>query len=134
MNSVTTIQFSRRLAVAAGFALPLAETVRRWHQLGDVSTWPFWLDDWAIGGFLLYGAWKTGRDTAEGRPALAAAWGFACGLAYASFFSELVALDQADPSGLPSSIVVALKGMMFMLAIATLVVTLKWRPCDGIVD
>jgi hypothetical protein len=120
-----TIQFSRRLAAVAGLILPLLETARRWRQLGDVGSWPFWLDDWATGGFLLYGAWRTGRDTAQGRPVLAAAWGFACGLAYTSFFSQLAVLDQPDPSGLPSSTIVAVKGVMFLVAIVALIVTLR---------
>ena len=53
------LQVSRRLAIVAGVVLPLAETLRRWSQLGQPSIWPFWLDDFAIGGFLLYGAWNT---------------------------------------------------------------------------
>lgn len=43
-----TLTFSRRLAVAIGILAPAAETVRRWHQLGDMSIWPFWLDDFFI--------------------------------------------------------------------------------------
>jgi hypothetical protein len=128
-----TIQFSRRLAIVAGFVLPIVETIRRWHQLGDLAVWPFWLDDWAIGGLLLYGAWRTRRDIAGGRPMLAAAWGFACGLGYASFVSQLAALDRPDPSGVPSGTVVIIKGMMLAVAIAALVVTLAWRPTCVIV-
>jgi hypothetical protein len=59
---------------------------------------------------------------------LAAAWGFACGLAYVSFFSEFATLDQADPSGLPTTVVIAIKGVMFAVAIVALVVTLRWKP------
>ena len=47
------VQFSRRMAIAAGVVLPLVETLRRWDQLSDFSVWPFWLDDFAIGGVLL---------------------------------------------------------------------------------
>jgi hypothetical protein len=125
-----TIQFSRRVAVVAGVTLPLLETARRWHQLADVRAWPFWLDDWAIGGVLLYGAWRTGRDAAQGRPVLAAAWGFTCGLAYISFFSQLAVLDQPDPSGLPPSMIVAVKGGMFALAIVALIAALRREAPD----
>jgi hypothetical protein len=69
-----TLTFSRRLAVVAGLVLPVVETFRRWNQLGDLRVWPFWLDDWAIGLFLLYSAWRVGKDSARGRPFLAAAW------------------------------------------------------------
>jgi hypothetical protein len=40
-----TITFSRRLVVIFGVLAPLAETARRWRQLGQLSVWPFWLDD-----------------------------------------------------------------------------------------
>jgi hypothetical protein len=35
-----TIAFSRRLAVILGVGAPLAETIRRWHQLGQISVLP----------------------------------------------------------------------------------------------
>jgi hypothetical protein len=98
-----TLGFSRRLAVVAGLVLPVLETARRWHQLGDFRVWPFWLDDWAIGLFLLTGAWRVGKEPARGRPLLAAAWGFALGMVYASFFSQLTTVDRPDPSGSPQS-------------------------------
>ena len=116
---------SRRLAVIAGVALPVLETMRRWHQLGDVAVWPSWLDDWAIGIFLLYGAWRVSRDAGSGRPVLAAAWGFACGLGYASFFSQMGALNAMDPSGLTPTTMVFVKGAMLTLGIAALVATVR---------
>ena len=116
--------FSRRLAILAGVVVPLVETLRRWRQLGDMRVWPFWLDDWAIGLLLLYGAWRTRSDAAGGRPALAAAWVFACGMAYMSFFSQLLALDSPDPSGVASITVVAIKGVAFAVVMAALVATL----------
>lgn len=124
------IAFSRGLALAAGVALPILETARRWHQLGDLAIWPFWLDDWVVAAFLLYGVWRTraGQDFARGHAVLAAAWGFACGQVYTSFFSQLATLGQPDPSGVASTTVVAIKGVMFALAIAALVVTLGWKP------
>jgi len=126
-----TIQFSRRLAIVAGFVLPIVETVRRWHQLGDLAVWPFWLDDWAIGGFLLYGAWSTRRDIAGGRPVLAAAWGFACGVGYGRLFSPLATVDRRGPSGVWTVVVVTVKGVMLAVAIVALVATLAWRPAGG---
>jgi hypothetical protein len=35
-----TLTFSRRLALAFGVLLPIVETIRRWHQLGDIRMWP----------------------------------------------------------------------------------------------
>jgi hypothetical protein len=121
------MRFSRGLAIVGGFLLPIMETVRRRHQLGDIHMAPAWLDDWLIGVFLLYGAWRTRGNDRDGRKVLAAAWGFACGLAYYSFFSQLAALNQPDPSGVASVTVVAIKGVMFVLALAALVTTLRTR-------
>jgi hypothetical protein len=90
--------------------------------------WPFWLDDWVIGGFLLYGAWRTAPGRVGGQTTLAAAWGFACGLAYASFFSQVTQLDQPDPSGFPSPLVAVIKAIMFALAITALVIVMRWKP------
>jgi len=65
----------------------LAETIRRW------STWrenpPALFDDYILGAFLLYGAWRVGKDVRSGQRFLAAAWGFMCGMAYLSFFGQL---------------------------------------------
>ena len=77
-----TLAFPRRLAILGGVVLPIAETARRWHQLGDPHIWPFWLDDWAVGALLLYGAWRTRRNDVSGLTALGAAWGFACAMGY----------------------------------------------------
>ena len=84
---------------------------------------PFWLDDWLIGLFLLYGAWATREDREAGRPTLAAAWGFACGMGYLSFFGDVMSLgaDVPDPSGLPAGLVAGVKGLMVGLAISALV-------------
>jgi hypothetical protein len=120
-----TIQFGRKLATVFGILIPAIEVVRRWHQLGDIAKLPLWLDDFFIGGFLLLGTWKTRRDTEGGRPWLAAAVAFAAGMNYASFFSQLAALDAPDPSGLSSLTVVTIKGLLEVLAIVGLVVVLR---------
>ena len=121
------MKFSRGLAIAGGIFLPIAETIRRWHQLGDITIWPAWLDDWCIGLFLLYGWWRTRHNFESGRASLAAAWGFACAMGYMSFFGQLMELDRGDPSGLPASNIVILKGVMLVAALVALVLTLR-RP------
>ena len=126
-----TIAFSRRLAVILGVLTPLAETVRRWHQLGQISVLPFWLDDYLIGAMLLYGAWRTGRDIRSGRRFLAAAWGFTCGMAYSSFFAQLERLNEPDPAPISSAWVAVIKGVGLALAILALVGTLKRSKEEG---
>jgi hypothetical protein len=120
-----TIAFSRRLAIIFGILTPLAETVRRWRQLSQISVWPFWLDDYFIGALLLYWAWRTSKDIRSGRRFLAAGWGFTCGMAYSSFFAQLERLNEPDPAPIPSTWVAVIKGVGFALAILALVVSLK---------
>jgi hypothetical protein len=120
-----TITFSRRLAIILGILTPLAETVRRWRQLGQLSLLPAWLDDYIIGALLLYGAWRTGKDIRSGRPFLVAAWGVTCGMAYSSFFSQLARLNEPDPAPIPSIWVAVIKGVGFALAILALVGSLR---------
>jgi hypothetical protein len=118
--------FARRLAVLAGVVLPLGETVRRWHQLGDPQFLFAWLDDWLIGAFLLYGAWRAGRDATTGQASLAAAWGFTLALAIGSFFTGV--FGDPDPTGASRAVVVVIKGAMLLLAIGALVSVLRWQP------
>lgn len=125
-----TIQFSRRLAIVGGILAPLAETIRRW------STWqqsPASLfDDYIIGGLLLYAAWRTGKDLPGGQRFLSAAWGFACGLGYASFFSQWSSMrsGEPDPAGIASKWVLLIKGVAVTLAIVGLVLSLRRLPVD----
>ncbi|MCI0389018.1 MAG: hypothetical protein MOB07_09685 [Acidobacteria bacterium] len=126
-----TIEFSRRLAIIFGILTPLAETVRRWHQLGQLSIWPFWLDDYFLGALLLYGAWRTGKDILSGRRFLAAAWGFTCGMGYSSFFAQLVSLNEPDPAPISSAWVAVIKGVGLALAILALVGSLKRQKGEG---
>jgi hypothetical protein len=120
------VTFARRLAVVAGVVLPIGETVRRWHQLGDPRLLWAWLDDWLIGAFLLYGAWRAGRDAVTGQASLAAAWGFTVAIAIGSFLTGL--FGDADPTGASRIVVVAIKGAMLALGVAALVSVLRWRP------
>lgn len=123
-----TIQFSRWLAIAGAIVLPLAETIRRW------STWqespPNLFDDYIMGAFLLYAAWRTGRDVRSGQRFLTAAWAFACGLGYHSFFGQLnsLRLGERDPAPISSEWVAVIKGIALTLAITALVISLRRLP------
>ena len=123
-----TIQFSRWLAIVGGILAPLAETIRRW------STWqqsPANLfDDYIMGAFLLYGAWRTGKDLRSGQRFLAAAWAFACGMGYYSFFGQLrsLRLHEPDPAPISSEWVAIIKGVALTLAIIALVISIRRLP------
>jgi hypothetical protein len=120
------VRFARGLAVVAGVVLPIGETIRRWHQLSDPRLLWAWLDDYAIGAFLLYGAWRAGRDPVTGQVSLAAAWGFTLAEALGSFFFGV--FGDPDPTGAPRGVVVAIKGTMLLFAVAALVSVLRWTP------
>jgi hypothetical protein len=122
------IRFSRWLAIIGGILAPLAETVRRW------STWqqspPNFFDDYIMGAFLLFGAWRVGKDVHSGQRFLAAAWAFACGLGYYSFFGQLDSLrrGQVDPAPIASEWVLMIKGVAWGAALLALVLTLRRLP------
>jgi hypothetical protein len=120
-----TLSFSRALALFVGIVTPLAEVARRRQQLLDPAALPVWIDDMLLGGFLLYGAWRVAADPHAGRPVLAAAWGFMCGMAYYSFFGQLQRLAEPDPSGLAPVWVIAVKGVGLLLGIVGLVAALR---------
>ncbi len=119
---------SRYLAIVVGIVTPLAETFRRW------STWrenpPALFDDYILGAFLLYGAWRVGKDIRSGQRFLAAAWAFMCGMAYYSFFEQVqrYRIGLSDPAPISSGWVVLIKGIGFGLAIMALLLTLKPLP------
>jgi hypothetical protein len=118
------ISISRYLAIVLGILTPLAETVRRW------STWrenpPALFDDYILGAFLLFGAWRAGKDASRGRPFLAAAWAFMCGMAYNSFFDQLHrnGLGIADPAPISSGWVAAIKGIGLGMGVVFLIFSL----------
>ena len=124
--------FSRYLAIVLGILTPLAETIRRWH------TWradpPALFDDYLIGAFLLYGAWRVGKDARTGQRFLAAAWAFMCGMAYSSFFGQLHRLStgEIDPAPIPSAWVAAIKGFGLALSVIALIMTLRRLPTSEV--
>jgi hypothetical protein len=114
---VSRLAISRRLAYVFGVLTPVAETGRRW------GTWwvdpPAFLDDFVLGAFLVAGAWATRESSSvRGRGLLAAAWGFACGMAYSSITYHWYAMHagQVDPAPIPTTSVFAIKlfgGLVF---------------------
>ena len=121
------MSLSRALALAGGIVLPILETARRWEQLADPRMFLAWFDDYVIAAFLIYGWWRTKDRDAGGRAVLAAAWAFACGMAYMSLTGTLMELSQPDPSGLASQTVAVIKAVMLLVAVAALIVTLRSR-------
>jgi hypothetical protein len=129
-----TINFARRLAYVAGVGAPLAETIRRWGTWRDNPSALF--DDYIIGALLIYGAWRVGRDARAGQRFLAAAWGFSCGMGYASFFGQLYSNRQGvvDPAPISGHWVAVIKGFAFAFSILALVASLRRLPAGERAD
>lgn len=120
-----TIGFSRKLAILIGIVTPALETIRRW------STWQqdpgAFFDDYFLGGFLLYGAWRVGKDAIDGQRFLTAAWGVALGMVFLSFVGQLNAMSrgEVDPAPVSSEWVAVVKGIGFLLMSLGLVSSLR---------
>lgn len=123
-----TIHFSRRLAIVGGILAPLGETIRRWSTWRESPANLF--DDYIMGAFLLYGAWRVSQDVRSGQRFLAAAWAFACGFGYYSFFGQLhsMRLGEVDPAPISSGWILAIKGIAWALGILALAISLKRLP------
>ena len=115
-------------AFVGGIFTPLLETIRRWHQMSDSRCFISWFDDYMIGAFLIFSAWKTYRSVATGRKYLIASWGFATGMIFYSFFGQLLAINQPDPGPVSSSTVALIKGIMFVICVASLTFSLIDNP------
>ena len=125
-----TIAVNRWLAIVGGILVPGVELLRRCEQLLDPSMLAFWMDDILLGGLLLYGAWRTRRDVERGLPYLTAAWGFACGMGYGSFFGQLhdMQTQPVDVSGVSAALVFTIKGIALVVGVIALITALRWTP------
>jgi hypothetical protein len=114
--------FSRRLAIAIGVILPLAETLRLWGSRGSIA---WGLDHYLMGAFLLYGAWRSRQNDIFGPRYLVAAWAFTCGIGYMNFIKHLERIHSPDPALIPNIWVVGITGFGWLLAILGLATSLK---------
>ena len=87
-------------------------------------------DDYILGAFLLYGAWRVGKDVKSGQRFLAAGFAFMCGMVYYSFFGQLrdIRMGLADPAPISSTTVAIIKGIGFVLGILGLACSLRKLP------
>jgi hypothetical protein len=119
------ITFSRNLAVVLGVITPALETIRRW------STWQedplSFFDDYVLGGLLLFGGWRVTRNALEGQKFLVLGWGFALGMAYASFDHQLqqIRAGAVDPAPISTEWVAVVKGIGLVLILLGLITSLR---------
>ena len=124
------ISISRYLAIVLGILTPLMETVRRWSTWRDDPAAFF--DDYLLGAFLLFGAWRVTKNARNGQRYLAAAWAFMCGMAYLSFFGQLQRnrLGLIDPAPISPGWVAAIKGTGLIIGVIGLTLSL-WPIRDS---
>jgi len=121
----TALKISLLLAIILGIAGPVIEVVRRWHQLTDLHYFFAWFDDFLACGFLLFAALRTYKSQQSGQRFLTAAWGFATGMMYSSFFIQWMNQNLPDPSGVPVKTVLVIKFTALLLCAAGLLLSLK---------
>jgi hypothetical protein len=107
-------------AYVLGVILPVLETARRRTNFDDI---PGYIDDFIIGALLLWGARSVSRGRVHGPALLTAAWGILCGGMWTSFFGQLQ--GAGDISGVRNGIVVLIKGVLYLIALAALYLSVR---------
>jgi hypothetical protein len=111
-------RFEVAAAYVLGVLLPILEVFRRRTNFEHLAAY---VDDFIAGGLLLFAAVSVSRRRAYGPYVLVGAWGVLCGGFYGSFFAQLDAAAPLDISGLPNTVVVVVKGLIFATAIVAFV-------------
>ncbi len=115
-------RFEVLAAYALGVMLPILEVARRRTNFDDV---PAYLDDFIIGGLLLWAARSTSRERSYAPALLSAAWGVLCGALWGSFFGQLRSTAATDVSGAPNALVVVIKGVIYLVALTGLFLSVR---------
>jgi hypothetical protein len=106
--------FSRRLAIAIGMVLPLAETFRALLNGVPIS---LQLDHYLMGAFLLYGAWRCRKYDIIGQRYIIAAWAFSCGIGYMILQRNVEAIINLGTSQISNIWAVVFIGFGWLLCI-----------------
>jgi len=116
------MRFELVAAYLMGVALPLLEVMRRRTNFDTVAGY---VDDFIAGGLLLYAARSTSRGNPSGPVLLVVAWAVLCGGLYSSFFGQLESSSSRDVSGLPNATVTFIKGILYAVALAGLLLSTR---------
>jgi hypothetical protein len=112
------MRFEVGAAYAMGVGLPLLEALRRRTNFENFHSY---VDDFIVGALLLYAAHSVTRGKRRGPVLLVVAWGVLCGGMYGSFFSQLSNVETHDVGGLPNGTVLIIKGVLYAISLAGLV-------------
>lgn len=115
------LRFEVLAAYALGVLLPVLETLRRGRDVHSITVY---VDDYLAGVILLSAAWLCTRGRRIGPAALVAAWGILTGGFYYSFFGQLESTTRNDVSGLSNMVVVVIKGALYAVVVAALIMSI----------
>ena len=121
-----SLELNVKMAVVMGIFLPIAETVRRFNQLLDLSEFFSWFDDYLLGSILLVAAYFVIKRKHNAIAYLIAAWGIAAGALLLSFLGEFKYYQstRGDPGIFSTTFVAVAKG-------AILIYISDWiKKCD----
>ena len=111
----------RIVAILTGAGLMLGEAYRTWGTDRPVM---FWMDDQIMGALLISSAILMAQDTFKRRAYFAAAWGFAAGMNYSSFFAKVYEPQQANAGNFDLGILTFLIGWVFFTSCIAMVATI----------
>lgn len=117
----------RLYALIVALLVAGGEVVRSWGDRPVIM----WLDDFLVAAALIASAAVVSVETVRRRAAFAAAWGFAVGIIYISFFDKVIGAAVLGPGAefnrinifVTFSLMLALAGL-----VASLLIPLKSRP------
>jgi len=109
-------------AYLMGVALPVLETARRGMNFNEI---PFYVDDYIVGGLLLWAAIAVTRGRRYGNALLIAAWGILSGVMWPSFFGQLLRSEPKDISGYSHTLVASVKGVIYAITLLGLFLSIR---------
>lgn len=116
------MRFELVAAYVMGVGLPLLEVMRRRTNFSTISGY---VDDFIAGALLLYAARAVSKGRLGGEVLLVLAWGVLSGGLYNSFFGQLESTAAVDVGGLPNMTVVVIKGVLYAISLAGLVLSTR---------
>jgi hypothetical protein len=116
------MRFEVAAAFVLGVAIPVLETLRRGLSFANVTTL---VEDYLVGLCLLAAAWLCVSGRRSGGALLGIAWALLAGGLFPSFFGHLEALLRGSTSGAREAVIVGVKGLLFAVCIASLVLAAR---------
>ena len=113
------LKSSAKMAIAMGILLPLAETIRRIHQIFDYREFFSWFDDYILGAILLLAAYSVFKKVKNSAAYLIAAWGIGTGALFLSLLAQFKYYQSAsgDPGVFSTTFVAVAKALILLYMI-----------------